>query len=99
MVGVSSGTTPHCHRDAAATGTGFRCQHVTVGAAGEVLQAGNEAADGAVAVGPADEFTQAVRGGLNRVGHDGNLEKTGRRRRFRVNHLMKLKWAWSCDGL
>ena len=44
-----------------------------------MLQAGDEGADGAVAVSPADEFTQTVRGGLNRVGHGRNLETESRR--------------------
>lgn len=34
-------------------------------------QAGDEAADGAVAVGPEDQLAQAVGGGLERLGHDG----------------------------
>lgn len=57
MIGVSSATTPHGDGDAAAVGTGFRCQHVTVGTRGEVLQAGDEVADGAVAVSPSDKLT------------------------------------------
>lgn len=76
VVGVSSATTPHGDGDAAAMGTWFWSQHVR--ATGEVLQAGDEVADGAVAVSPADEFTQTIRGGLNRVGHDRNLQKRER---------------------
>lgn len=52
---------------------------------GEVLQAGDEVADGAVAVGPADQFTQTVRGGLNWVGHDINLEEREGRKFLQVN--------------
>lgn len=73
VVGMSGGTAPHSNRDAAAMGMGFWCQHVTVGSTGKVLQAGDEVADGAVTVSPADEFTQAVRGCMNQVGHDGKL--------------------------
>lgn len=65
MVGVSSPTAPHSNGDAAR----FSCQHIAVGATGDVLQAGEEVTDGAVAVSPADEFTQTVRGGLNQAGH------------------------------
>lgn len=62
VVGVSGAAAPYGDGDAAAAaGTGVR--------RGEVSQAGDEAADGAVAVGPADQLTQAVRGGLER--HDG----------------------------
>lgn len=78
VVGVSGATTPHGDRVAAATGNRFRCEHVAVGSIGEALQAWDEVADGAVAVSPADQFRQTVRGGLNRVGHDRNLEKRER---------------------
>ncbi|TNN86323.1 hypothetical protein EYF80_003408 [Liparis tanakae] len=53
-VGVSSGTTPPGHRDTATVETRFRHQHITMGTTGELLQAGDEAADGPVAVSPAD---------------------------------------------
>lgn len=83
MVGVSGATTPHGDGAVAAMGTRVRCQHGTVGAAGDVPQAGDEVADGAVAVSPADQFTQTVRGGLKRVGHDRQLEKIERRQSLR----------------
>lgn len=69
MVGVSSPTAPHSNGDAATVRTRFSCQHIAVGATGDVLQAGEEVTDGAVAVSPADKFTQTVRGGLNQAGH------------------------------
>lgn len=76
MVGVSGAAAPHGNRDgAAAVGARLGCQDVTVGAAGEVLKAGDEVADCAVAVSPADQFTQTVRGRLNRVGHDHGLQE------------------------
>ncbi|KAF3848874.1 hypothetical protein F7725_015371 [Dissostichus mawsoni] len=87
VVGVSIGTTPHGDRDAAAVGTGFCCQRCTVG--GELLQAGEEAADGAVAVSPADQFTQTVRGGLNRVRGGLNRFRGG------LNRVRGgLNWKW-----
>lgn len=76
VVGVSSTTTPYSDRDVVAMGTRARCQHGAVGAAGEAPQTGDEVADGAVAVGPADQFTQTVRGGLKQPRHDGELQKT-----------------------
>lgn len=78
MVGVSSTTTPNGDRDTAGMGYGLQCKYVTIGTTSEVLQAGDEVADGAVAVSPVDEFTQTVRGGLNWVGHDRNLQKKER---------------------
>lgn len=70
MVSVSGSAAPHSNMDAATVWTRFSCQRTAAGAAGDVLQAGEEAADGPVAVSPADEFTQTVRSGLNRAGHD-----------------------------
>lgn len=86
VVGVANATTPHSNRAAAAVGTGFCCQHI--GTTREGLQAGDEVADGAVAVSPADEFTQIVRGGLNQVGHDRHLEWRKRRRCLDLQLLM-----------
>lgn len=40
-----------------------------------MLQTGDEAADGAVAVSPAHEMTQTVRGGLDQVRHVRNLQQ------------------------
>ncbi|KAG7216601.1 hypothetical protein INR49_023310 [Caranx melampygus] len=50
---------PCCHGDQALVSVGYHKNP------GEVLQTGDEAADGAVAVSPADELTQTVRGGLD----------------------------------
>jgi len=85
-VGVSSGTTPPCNRDTATVETQFRHQHITMGTTGELLQAGDEAADGSVAVSPADQFTETVRGGLNRVGHVVNLEERERKVSAALSH-------------
>lgn len=60
MVGMSSAATPHSNRDAASIGTRFWCQHVIVRTTGKVLQAGDEVADGAMTVSPADKFTKTV---------------------------------------
>lgn len=75
MVGVPSSADPNSNGARAAIGTGFRCQYANIRTPGEVLQAGDEVADGAVAVGPADEIAQTVRGGLNQVGHVRNLQQ------------------------
>lgn len=75
VVGVSRAAAPHSDRDTAAMVTGSWGRHTAVRSGGGVLQAGDEVADGAVAVSPTDEFTQTVGGCLNRVGHGGNLEE------------------------
>lgn len=80
MVRMAGRTTPQGHRYAATMETGFRCQHITMGTTGEVLQAGDEVADGSVAVSPADQFAKTAGGGLNWVGHDIHLEKRERER-------------------
>lgn len=84
VVGMSSTTAPHSDRGTAAMEIGFWCQHVTIRTMGEMLQTGDEVADGAMAVSPADKFTQTVRGGLNRVGHDKNLEQRERRKSLQL---------------
>lgn len=83
MVGVSSPTAPNGNGDRATVETRFWCQYVGIRTASEVLQAGDEVADGAVAVSPSDEFAQTVRGGLKRVGHVRDLEQRERRKCLR----------------
>ena len=54
VVGMSGATAPYSYRDCAAMGTGFWCQYIRIRPPGKVLEAGDEVADGAVAVSPAD---------------------------------------------